>query len=124
MQNKMEGLNIKDSGNNDIMNMTNIDLEKGPGKNDKTNGDTNEIKTYGKSEKGSEEKSVDETQEQTQENIAKMSEGSKNDECDAIHSTGPCPIQNDDSKEEPKFNAGDTLLRSKPFAFIIQASHR
>ena len=120
MQNKMEGLDLKDSGNNDIMNMTNIDLGKGPGRTDKTNGDKNDIKTYGKSEKGSEEKSVDETQEQTQENIAKMSEGSKNDECDAIHST----IQSDDTKEEPKFNAGDTLLRSKPFAFIIQASHR
>ena len=26
--------------------------------------------------------------------------------------------------ENPKFKAGDTVVQSKPFAFIIQASHR
>ena len=93
------------------MNMPHIDSGKEPGRNGKTNGDTNDSKRYGKSEKYSEEKEVDETQELTQGNIAKLSEG-------------PCTTRNDDKKEKPQFKAGDTLLQSKPFAFIIQASHR
>ena len=29
-----------------------------------------------------------------------------------------------DEEEHFKFNAGDTLLQSKPFAFVIHATHR
>ena len=120
----MEGLNLKDVGNGEVMNMSHIDLRKEPGQNGETNDDENDSKGYGKSEKESEEKEVDETHRQKQGNIAKLSAGIKDDECAAIHSTGPCTIQNDDKKEEPKFKTGDTLLQTKPFAFIIQASHR
>ena len=96
----MEGLNLKDGGNDEGMNIPHIDLGKEPGQNGKANGDTNDSKIYGKSEeKNSEEKEIDEPQELTQENISKLSEGTKNDECDASHSTGLCKIQNDDKKE-------------------------
>ena len=80
----MEGLNLRDVGNDEVMNMPHSDSGKEPGQNGKTNGDNNDSKRYGKSEKYSEEKEVDETQELTQGNIAKLSEGIKNDESDAI----------------------------------------
>ena len=73
----MEGLDLKELGNDDIIFMPNIHFGKGCGRNDNKN-DKEDSKRYGKSEKDPEEKEVEETQKLTQVNIAKLSEGIKN----------------------------------------------
>ena len=133
----MEALELqekKGTGNDEIKNRTNSNLEKECERNEEKTGLTEGVKRNGISEGDSEEKEVDESQEKTKRNKTNISQdvnqnvkepgGIKNKEYETIYKKGKQKSQNDNVKEQSMFKAGDTVLQSKPFAFIIQASHR
>ena len=111
MQNKMEGTDFNDTAKDTDA------LGKYGDADNKTNTFEQALKQNGDNETDAEEKEVDEVQETK----ADVHEWMRNNESAISIAESPCiePVE-----EKPKFRAGDTVIHSKPFAFIIYTSHR
>ena len=117
MQNKMEGTDFNDTAKDGIIIKDTDALGKYGDADNKTNRFEQALKQNGDNETDAEEKEVDEVQETK----ADVHECMRNNESAISSAESPCiePVE-----EKPKFRAGDTVIHSKPFAFIIYTSHR